>query len=466
MELSVVILAAGLGKRMKSLKPKVLHEALGKPMLQHVMDAVMPLKPVRTVIVAGSGADAVMKEVTGSGLSFVIQKRLLGTGDALSTAKKELSRKGTILVLNGDCPLITTKTLRTFLLRHRRGGNCLSYLSFVNDSLSGYGRTIRDGKGRVAGIIEDKHASVAEKAKFREFNGGVYVMEHEALGFLNRIKRNPSSGEYYLTDLIAILLKAGKKVDTYICPEEDILGVNSREDLCRVSKVLQERVISGLLKKGVTFTDPSRSLVHSRVTIGKDTVIYPNTYIEGKSSIGSGCVIYPGSRIIDSIIGDDVKVKDNSLIEKSIVKKGASIGPMAHLRPESVIGSGAKVGNFVEIKKSTLGRGVKASHLSYLGDAVIGDDVNIGAGTITCNYDGRKKHKTVIGTGAFVGSDTQFVAPVTVGKGAYVGAGSTITKDVPDFALGVSRSEQKNIAGWGRTNKLKVKSVMLKVKGK
>lgn len=457
MSLSVVILAAGLGKRMRSLKPKVLHEVLGKPMLRHVIDAVKPLKPSKTVVVVGNGADTVMAQVNDSSLSFVIQKKLLGTGNALDIAKKALKGESAVLVLNGDCPLITTKTLRDLISKHRRSGNMLSYLSFFNDLVSGYGRTVRGDDGKIVGIVEDKHASSHEKTVCTELNGGVYLMKPEVLDYIGNIKKNASSGEYYLTDLVNILSKKGKKVETYIYPEEEILGVNSRLDLYNVSQIFQGRVISRLLEKGVTFIDPYRSVVHPEASIGKDSVIYPNTYIEGRTSIGSGCVIYPGSRIVDSSLEADVVIKDNSLIEESRIKKGAAIGPLAHIRPQSVIGRNAKVGNFVEIKKSSLGDGTKASHLSYLGDAVIGKDVNIGAGTITCNYDGKKKHKTVIGSGSFIGSDTQIVAPVTIGKGAYVAAGATVTRDVPAGALAISRAEQKNISDWKNRSRLKTK---------
>jgi bifunctional UDP-N-acetylglucosamine pyrophosphorylase/glucosamine-1-phosphate N-acetyltransferase len=448
MNLSVVILAAGLGKRMKTRKPKVLHEVLGIPMLQHVIDAVRPLKPDEVVVVVGNGAEEVKVRIAGKGIFYVTQKSLLGTGNALTIARKALKKRGNILVLNGDCPLITTKTLRGFLTKHRRSRNSLSYLSFIDESLKGYGRTIRDSSGMVTGIVEDRHASRQEKKAFKELNGGVYALNQEALSFMGRIKKNADSGEYYLTDLINILSRAGKKVNTYICSQEEILGVNSREDLYKVSSIFQSRVITALLNKGVTFIDPDRSVVHPLVKIGSDSVIYPNTYLEGETSLGSNCVIYPGSRIVDSSLGNEVVVKDNTLIEESRIAKGALIGPLAHLRPQSIIGKNAKVGNFVEIKKSTIGDGTKASHLSYLGDAEVGNDVNIGAGTITCNYDGKKKHRTVIGPGVFIGSDTQLIAPVMIGKGAYVGAGATITKDVPAGALAISRTEQKNLANW------------------
>lgn len=447
MKLSAVILAAGRGKRMKSRTPKILHEALGRPMLRYVIDAVSTLKPAKTVLVIGNGADEVRGRISDSHLTFVLQKELLGTGDAVAIARKELL-KGTVLVLNGDCPLITAATLKSLLARHKRSRNVLSFLSFVDESMSGYGRIIRDSSGRVTGIVEDKHASALQKNMFKELNGGVYVIESEALGYLDKIKKNGSSGEYYLTDIIGIISGAGKRVDAYLCPSEEIRGVNSREELQEISAILQKRVISGWMQKGVTFIDPETTHVHVMARIGRDTVIYPNTYIEGMTTLGQHCTVYPGARIRDSVLGNGVIIKDNTLIEKSRIRDGASIGPCAHLRPESVIGRNAKIGNFVEVKKSNIGAGTKAGHLTYLGDAEIGPGVNIGAGTITCNYDGKNKFKTIIKSGVFIGSDTQLVAPVRISKGAYIAAGSTITRDVPSKALAISRGRQRNLEDW------------------
>ncbi len=448
MKLSVVILAAGLGTRMKSSIPKVLHEALGRPMLQHTIDAVKKLKPEKTVVVIGNGAQMVKDRIKEDGLTFVLQKNLLGTGDALLTAKKEL-RKGTVLVLNGDCPLITTRTLKKLLSSHKRGRNILSFLSFDDKSMSGYGRVFRDEKGRVTGIVEDKHASPDEKIRFTELNGGVYVMETEILEHLDKIKKNSSSGEYYLTDIVDIVAKSGRNLNAYNCPQEEIRGVNSRRELHEINDILKRRVVMQWMDKGVTFIDPATSNVHASVSIGRDTVIYPNTYLEGKTRIGRDCTIYPGSRVCDSILGDGVIIKDNTLIEESRIRKGASVGPFAHLRPGSDIGSNAKIGNFVEVKKSNIGEGTKASHLSYIGDADVGRNVNIGAGTITCNYDGKNKFRTKIEAGVFIGSDSQLVAPVTIGRDAYVAAGATITKDVPSGGLAISRAKQRNIENWG-----------------
>jgi len=456
MNLSVVILAAGRGKRMNSRKPKVLHEILGRPMLRYVIDTVKPLRPQNLIVVIGNGAEAVRNEINDSDVSFVLQKELLGTGDALATAQKSLKGfEGALLVLNGDCPLITTKTLKELLKNHKRSRNALSFLSFIDDSLSGYGRIMRDKGGKVIGIVEDKHATQEERRRLKELNGGVYVMEPEALNYLKRIRKNASSGEYYLTDIVNIVSKEGGKLDACNSSPEEIRGINSRDDLHEVSKIINRKNISKWMKKGVTFINPETSVVHSSVSIGRDSVIHPNTYLEGKTSIGEECVIYQGTRICDSLLGNGVTVKDSTLIEESRVASGAVIGPFAHLRPKSDIGRDVKIGNFVEIKSARIGDRTKASHLTYLGDSEVGKDVNIGAGTITCNYDGEKKYKTVIESGAFIGSDSQLVAPVKIGRGAYVAAGSTVTQDVPAGALSISRTRQKNLEGWAKKRRKK-----------
>jgi bifunctional UDP-N-acetylglucosamine pyrophosphorylase/glucosamine-1-phosphate N-acetyltransferase len=436
---------------MLSSIPKVLHHVLGRPMLHYVVDAVKGLKPDSIIVVVGNGADAVRDSLSDDDVNFVVQKKLLGTAHALETARRALpSSRGTLLILNGDCPLITPATLKRFYKMHRSSRNTLSLLSFTNESLSGYGRIIRDDNDRITGIIEDKHITLQDKRRFRELNGGVYLIEQEAIGYLKRIRKNKISGEYYLTDIIGILSKNGMRVEAYPFSFEDVMGVNTREELYRVSEIMRRRIISGWMKKGVTFIDPHASIVHTTVRIGRDTVIYPNTYIEGRTSIGKNCVIYPGARLYDSVIGNNVVIKDNTLIEESRVAEGATIGPFAHLRPHSVIGRNVKIGNFVEIKKSQIEDGTKAQHLSYIGDSIVGKDVNIGAGTITCNYDGMKKHRTVIGDGVFIGSDSQLVAPVSIGRGAYVAAGSSITKDVPPGALAIGRAGQRNIRGWAK----------------
>ncbi|MEK6528105.1 MAG: bifunctional UDP-N-acetylglucosamine diphosphorylase/glucosamine-1-phosphate N-acetyltransferase GlmU, partial [Nitrospirota bacterium] len=447
--LSVVILAAGKGKRMHSLRPKVLHEVLGKPIIQYVIEAVKGLKPKKVVVVIGGAADEVKKQINNKSVLFVKQRKLLGTGNAVAEAKTVLkdSKKSTILVLNGDSPLITSKTLKDFLKKHRSNKNDLSFLSFIDNS-SGYGRVLRNSKKSVIGIVEDRHATASEKKNIKELNGGVYAIEPEVMDYLNKLKKHVSSGEYYITDIVGIASERGKKIDAYVCPSEEVRGINTRTELCQSLEILNRKTISGFMQRGVTFIDPSASTVHPSVSIGMDTIIYPNTYLEGNTSIGRDCVIHPGSRICNSTIGNSVSVKDSTLIENSIVRNGSIIGPFAHLRLNSCIGRNVKIGNFVEIKKSVIGDGTKASHLSYIGDAIVGKNVNIGAGTITCNYDGKRKYITRIGSDVFIGSDSQIIAPVKIGRGAYVAAGTTVTKDVPAGALAVSRVKQENIKDW------------------
>jgi bifunctional UDP-N-acetylglucosamine pyrophosphorylase/glucosamine-1-phosphate N-acetyltransferase len=452
MNLYAVILAAGEGKRMKSDRPKVLHNVVGIPMLHHVIEAVQPLKPARTIVVIGKGADIVKTETGEYGVTFVTQQRLLGTGDALSTAGRMIG-KGTIIVLNGDCPLITTSTLRSLLRKHKRNRNALSFLTFRDPKLQGYGRIIRDEKNRVTRIVEDKHATAEERRTFTELNGGVYAIEADLLPLLKKIRRNRSSGEYYLTDLVSLVAGKGWNIDGYDSPAGEIHGVNNRAELFKVSDMMRHRTINYWMQRGVTFLDPASCIIHKQAVIGKDTVIYPGTFIEGPSRIGKECMIFPGARIVASRIGSRVTVKDCTLIENSVVKDDASVGPFAHIRPQSIIGRRAKIGNFVETKKSVIGDGTKASHLSYIGDALIGDDVNIGAGTITCNYDGKNKFRTKIASGVFIGSDTQLVAPVSVGRGAFIAAGSTVTRNVPPGSLAISRVSQENIRGWAKKKK-------------
>ncbi len=331
MQFCAVILAAGRGKRLQSRKPKVLHEVLGRPMLRYTLDAVKALNPRRLVVVVGKSADEVKKQIKDRTAFFVLQKKLFGTGHALAEAKKALKGIGkiTIVVLNGDSPLITPKTLKEFLKNHKNNKNHLSFLSFTDDSASGYGRVLRDENGKVISIIEDKHAT-SELRSINELNGGVYAIEPEILNYLGRLKKHNSSGEYYITDLIGIASKHGKRVDAYNCPPQEIKGVNTRAELYQVSEILNNRITSGWMKKGVTFISPVTSVVHPSVSIGKDTVIYPNTYFEGNTSIGKNCTIYPGARIRDSIIGNRVLVKDCTIIEDSKIKGMSIIGPFAH----------------------------------------------------------------------------------------------------------------------------------------
>ncbi|MBI5050471.1 MAG: bifunctional N-acetylglucosamine-1-phosphate uridyltransferase/glucosamine-1-phosphate acetyltransferase [Nitrospirae bacterium] len=335
MKICAVILAAGRGKRMNSLKPKVLHEVLGRPMIQYTIDAVRALKPQKLIMVINPGASEEMRQkVKDSAVSFVLQKKLLGTGNALAEAKNALKniKNCTIIVLNGDSPLITADTLKSLLNNHSRNRNDLSFLSFRDESLSGYGRVLRDEQGRVAGIIEDKHATQGERKIAKELNSGVYAIEPGILDYLYGLKMHGASGEYYLTDIVEIASKRGKKIDAYKCPAEEVRGVNTRAELSQVTELLNRKIISGWMQDGVTFIDPSSSIVHPAVSIGKDTVIYPNTYLEGNTSIGGNCVIYPGVRIYNSIIGGRVTIKDNTLIESSKIVDGMTVGPLAYLK--------------------------------------------------------------------------------------------------------------------------------------
>ncbi|MBI4839151.1 MAG: bifunctional N-acetylglucosamine-1-phosphate uridyltransferase/glucosamine-1-phosphate acetyltransferase [Nitrospirae bacterium] len=334
MNICAVILAAGRGKRMNSLKPKVLHEVLGRPMIRYAVDAAAALKPKKIVIVVNSGADEVKQQVKDGHVSFVFQKKLLGTGHALAEAKKALKgmNRCTIVVINGDSPLITGRTLKTFLRKHTACGNDLSVGFFIDESLSGYGRILRDESGIVTGIIEDKHATSDEKRGAGELNAGIYAIEPLVMDYLSRLRLHGSSGEYYLTDIVREAVKARRKVEAYECPAEEVRGVNTRAELFQAADILNKKIILKWMMKGVSFMDPAMTIVQPSVKIGKDTVIHPNTYFEGSTSIGRNCVIYPGVRICGSSIGSGVIIKDNSLIEDSKIEAGSVVGPLAHFK--------------------------------------------------------------------------------------------------------------------------------------
>lgn len=443
---SCVVLAAGQGTRMKSDTPKVLHHLYDKPMLLYCLDTLAMLKPEKMVVIVAKRHKEV-KDAVGNrfNVTFAVQKEQKGTAHALLQASSFV--KNTILVTNGDTPLITMATLKKFLSLHRRNKNAVSMLSFKANDPSSYGRIIRDKHGIPVRVVEEKDASPKDKA-IQEVNSGVYAIEQSAIPFLRDIRLNKKKGEYYLTDIIHVAREKDASVGVYqIGDEEEFLGINTRQDLSMAHEALRKKTVRELQEKGVLILDAGSAYIWPSVRIGRDTEIYPNVHLQGNTVIGNRCTIYPNVRIIDSRIKEGAVIKDSTLIENSNVGAGAQVGPFSHIRPESNIGESAKIGNFVEVKKSSIGRGTKAMHLSYLGDATIGKDANIGAGTITCNYDGKKKFRTVIEDGVFVGSDTQLVAPVRVGKGSYIGAGSTITKDVPAGDLAVSRADQKNLKG-------------------
>ena len=458
MRTACVILAAGQGKRMKSSLPKVLHRVCGMPMLQAVIDTAAKLKSERVIVVAGKQIDIIKKVVAAPDVQFMLQREPKGTGDALKSAMPALkSFRGTVIVLNGDTPLIEPQTIKRLLVMHQKNKNAISVLSFHAEDPKGYGRVVRDCSGKFLAIVEEKDADSSQK-QIHEVNSGLYAINHDAFSLLNRLAMNRQKGEYYLTDIVSLSLKQGLHVSAYaIGREEEFMGVNTREELLRASEIMREGLVRDCISRGVNLLDPASVFIHPHTSIGKDTTIYPNVFIEAGTTIGSNVTIYPHVRILRSIIDDHAVIRDSTVIEDSHVCNGASVGPFAHIRPGSEIGAYARIGNFVELKKAVIGKGAKASHLSYLGDAVIGCDVNIGAGTITCNYDGEKKHQTIIGDNVFVGSDTQFVAPVKIGKGAYIGAGSTITKDVLPGSLAVSRTEQRNIKDWAKKRQVKAK---------
>jgi bifunctional UDP-N-acetylglucosamine pyrophosphorylase/glucosamine-1-phosphate N-acetyltransferase len=448
--LTVLVLAAGKGTRLRSKTIKLLHSVAGRPMVGWVLEAAAALKPTRTVTVVGYQADAVREALGDAGGRFVLQKEQRGTGHAVLQASRAVGGDGgPLLILNGDLPTLRTKTLRRLVQAHSRSGAALTVLSAEIADATGYGRVIRDAKGQVERIVEHRDANAAQRA-VREINTGVYVGDtKKLLAILRKLKPDNDQGEYYLTDAVHELLARGEKVGAVMHGDaEELLGVNTREELAQSARTLYARRAAELQERGVTLLDATRTWIDPRAKVGRDTIIYPDVYIEGESKIGEDCIIRSGSRIVNSTIGKGSEIKDHCLLLDSRVGKAAAVGPFAHLRPGSDLGDETKVGNFVETKKATFGRGAKASHLSYIGDASVGPNCNIGAGTITCNYDGTNKFRTELAEGVFIGSDTQLVAPVKLGKGAYVGAGSTITADVPAGALAISRTKQHNIEGW------------------
>jgi bifunctional UDP-N-acetylglucosamine pyrophosphorylase / glucosamine-1-phosphate N-acetyltransferase len=455
-DLHVVILAAGKGTRMKSARPKVLHALAGRPLIEHVLRTVDQLQAASTVLVIGHGADEVRSTLAvRSDLRFVVQAPQLGTGHALLQAQPVLAgRAGTVLLLYADVPLLEASTLRRLIAAHDGARAQATVLTAMLDDPYGYGRIVRDGSGRILRIVEERDASTEER-RIREVNSGIYAFALGPLfGALRGLATDNAQGEYYLTDLVSAYRQRQLKVETVVLDRADELkGVNSRVDLSDLGRILRSRKNRAVQLGGASLDDPDTTYIEEDVTIGEDTVIGPGVMLEGRTTIGARCRIHAGARLTNATIADDVTILDRSIVVDSTVATGAIVGPFAHVRPQSEIGEQARVGNFVELKKTTLGRRSKANHLAYLGDATIGDDVNVGAGTITCNYDGVHKSKTVLEDGVFIGSDTQLIAPVRVGRGAYVAAGSSITDDVPADALAIARGRQQNKAGWAATRR-------------
>ena len=451
MSLFVVILAAGKGTRMKSARPKVLHALLGRPIIEHVLRTSDPLRAEQSIVVVGHGAADVQAALGHRpALQFVTQSPQLGTGHALLQAEPVLAGKsGTVLLLYADVPLLRSQTLTRLLEHHRASKATATVLSAELADPYGYGRIVRGADGRVQRIAEERDAS-ADEREIREINSGIYCFDLRPLfPALRQLAADNSQGEYYLTDLIAQYQQRHLTVETLrLDSAAELRGVNTRVDLAELGAELRARKNRDVMLSGVTLEDPATTYIDLDVAIGPDTVIGPNVLLQGSTSIGAGCRIHAGSRLTNAVLAERVTVLDRSVVVDSEIGAGAQVGPFSHLRPHSIVGENAHIGNFVELKKTTVGRGSKANHLAYLGDATIGDHVNVGAGTITCNYDGAAKHPTVIEDGAFIGSDSQLIAPVTIGKGAYVAAGSSITKDVPADALAIARGDQVNKPGW------------------
>jgi bifunctional UDP-N-acetylglucosamine pyrophosphorylase / glucosamine-1-phosphate N-acetyltransferase len=468
--LGVIVMAAGLGKRMKSKLAKVLHPVAGRPMVVHVVDLALRLADRGVAVVVGYQGEEVRRALeqewpavvdAASGVHVVNQPRQLGTGHAVLQTRSTFSEQVPIspsryLILNGDTPLLSEETVRRLLYAHEENKAAVTLLTAVVDDASGYGRVVRvSGTGRgqsdgtVRKIVEEKDAAPSERL-VREINVGTYVVDGGFLfPALERLDPRNAQGEYYLTDIVHMAVEQNLTVTACRLPQVDEgLGVNTRAQLAEAERVVRQRIRDRWMDEGVTMRDPASTWIDAGVTIGRDTVLYPDVTLEGTTVVGEGTVIHSGVRIADCTIGNRVTVLDHCVLENSSVEDEASVGPFAHLRPGVVLRKKSKVGNFVEMKKAELGEGAKANHLSYLGDARLGKGVNVGAGTITCNYDGWNKYQTVIGDEVFVGSDTQLIAPVTIGRGAIIAAGSTITEDVPADALAITRVAQVNRPGW------------------
>ena len=444
--IDILILAAGLGSRMRSDKAKVLHELDGRPLIAHVCRTAAALAPEKVFVVVGHKANevkkAVQKELGEEQASFVLQKEQLGTGDAVNAAREFLQDKdSTLVILSGDVPIIRPETLATLIQQHHGQNAACTILTVELKDPTGYGRVIRDSNKGFSHIAEQKDATDEER-RVGEINSGIYCFNTRLLyKMLAEVKPSEVTSEYYLTDVPALLRENGEKVSLYLHNDtREVAGINNRAELADLERLVHRRTIKDLmLEAGVTFIDPKSAYVGADVRIGRDTVIYPNVYLEGDTVIGDECEIHSGTRIKNSRIGSGVTVQDNCLITDSEIENDCTVGPMAHLRGAAKMETGAKVGNFVEMKKTVLGKGAKASHLTYLGDADIGENTNIGAGTITCNYDGKNKNKTIIGKNVKIGSDTLLVAPVTVGDGAMTGAGTVVRKDIPENTLAVGQ---------------------------
>src|SRR5277367_2606257 len=455
---SIVLLAAGKGTRMRSDLAKVLHRAGGRSLVEHVVRTCLPLKPAQLLVVVGHQAEEVGAVVTELGAQTVLQQPQRGTGHAMQIARRAIRRSAKIvLVVPGDAPLLRTETLAALLDTHRRGEAAATILSAELDDPTDYGRVVRDSEGRVQAIVEEKAASPEQRA-IREVNSSIYCFTLAKLwSCLNALRPNNAHHELYLTDVIALLRQRNERVLAQIAPDaSEILGCNTRAGLADIDRIFRARKAAAIMDAGATIYLPETVVIDPEVVVGTDTVIEPGVQLLGDTRIGARCLIRTGSILNDARLGDDVVIEAHSTIHSSRLAAHASIGPFARLRPGSDIRAGVHIGNFVEVKNSVVHEGAKAGHLTYLGDASVGREANIGAGTITCNYDGVAKYETTIGNRVFIGSDTALVAPVRIGDGAYVAAGSTITENVPADALGVARGRQTNKPGWAARRRREV----------
>ena len=435
---------------MKSQLPKVLHQIGGLTVIERVIRTAAALQPASINLVVGHGADEVKRSLAQRpSLQFVTQEQQLGTGHALLQTRANLEGKnGTVVLLSGDVPLLSVDSLQALLATHTDAGAAATVITANFPRPFGYGRIVRTN-GKISKIVEERDATSAQKA-IHEINSGIYAFDLAPLfTALDSIGTTNKQGEYYLPDLVAIYRKQKRAVATWTVGRADeIRGINSRAELAEVTTMVRQQKNEELMAAGVTLIDPATTYIDADVVVGGDTVIYPCVFLEGSTKIGAACEIHSGARIVNSTIGDRVCVRNHTVVTDSTVENGAFLGPFAHIRPDSTVGEDAHVGNFVELKKTDLGKGAKANHLAYLGDSTIGAKTNVGAGTITCNYDGEKKHQTVIGAGVFVGSNSTLVAPVTLADGSYIAAGSAVTTDVPAGALAIGRARQENKNGW------------------
>ena len=450
-----LVLAAGQGKRIKSDLPKVLHKVCGKEMVNHVIDSIRKAGIDDVDVIVGKGAELVKERTSDRNVSYSLQEEQLGTGHAVKCSKDFLKdKKGVVAVFAGDTPLIRQSTIEKLFNEHIEKKNAATVLTSMVEDPTGYGRIVRDSNNEVLKIVEHKDCN-EEELKIKEMNTAIYCFDIELLvSSLSKINNNNNQGEYYLTDVIEILKSEGKKIGAVITEFEETIGVNSRVQLAEAEEILKNRINLIHMENGVTLIDPKTTYIGIDVEIGKDTIIYPNNILEGNTKIGSNCTLYQNSRIVDSVIGDEVDIQ-SSVILSSNIGDNTTVGPFAYIRPETTIGKHARIGDFVEIKKSTIGDGTKVSHLTYIGDAEVGSECNFGCGTVVVNYDGKAKHKTIIGNHSFIGCNTNLVSPVKVEDNTYIAAGSTITSEVKEGELAIARAKQRNISGWVEKKGLK-----------